>query len=305
MGTTQEKNVVLVVDDDRELLEYIKALFLERGHEVATATEYYKAVRIARQMQGRSVVGFVDLGLPGKRSGIDLTSHLSRFSPSVAIYAMTGRPDQSIVREARWAGAIETLFKPLEEVDLFLCVDSPVARRLVSNTGFYDHLTGFLNRAAFFPLALQHFESARDRHDPEVLSMLFFDLNDFKSINDTYSHKLGDEALVLVTSIIRKHCRRLDLLCRMGGDELVALLPGASLEKAVLTSVSIQDDVASQDFRSKNGVRINLSLSCGVGSVRSDEVGQDPMVSLSRLIDFTDDGMYQAKKKRKEELAQL
>ncbi|WP_240910255.1 GGDEF domain-containing protein [Desulfopila sp. IMCC35008] len=63
------------------------------------------------------------------------------------------------------------------------------------------------------------------------LILCYFDLDNLKTINDSYGHKAGDEYILLAVEAIRQKIRANDLLCRMGGDEFIALLPNCTLEK--------------------------------------------------------------------------
>ncbi len=84
-----------------------------------------------------------------------------------------------------------------------------------------DELTGLANRRGFMILAEQQRKLVRRGHS---MVLLYMDLNDFKSINDTLGHNAGDEALVETAAILRTCVRESDILARMGGDEFAALL---------------------------------------------------------------------------------
>lgn len=84
---------------------------------------------------------------------------------------------------------------------------------------YYDYLTGAANRL----LLKREFELLKET-DARSIGLLFLDMNDFKSINDTYGHDVGDQLLAQVVSRVRDELQRTDLLCRLGGDEFVILI---------------------------------------------------------------------------------
>ena len=89
-----------------------------------------------------------------------------------------------------------------------------------------DFLTGLLNRRAFE----RRFEETRERWrgaDP-VLAFILFDIDHFKSINDTYGHAAGDEALKVVAALCARNFRHADVVARVGGEEFAVLCPPAN-----------------------------------------------------------------------------
>jgi GGDEF domain-containing protein len=97
-------------------------------------------------------------------------------------------------------------------------------------TAFADPLTGALNRRGFDE-AYQR-ELARSRRRGGQLALALIDLDDFKRLNDTLGHQVGDAALVHLVSVLRKALRPSDILCRFGGEEFVVLMPDTPLNDA-------------------------------------------------------------------------
>ena len=92
-----------------------------------------------------------------------------------------------------------------------------------------DHLTGLFNRRAFIENALELCALQAKHNEP--VAMLMFDLDHFKSINDSFGHTLGDEVLRLFGQVVRASTRADDIIGRFGGEEFVAIVPGG-LESA-------------------------------------------------------------------------
>ena len=101
-----------------------------------------------------------------------------------------------------------------------------------SGVVFRDSLTGLYNRQFFTEVAEK--EIARARRHKRPLALAFFDIDNFKRINDTRGHQAGDELLQQIAGAILENCRNSDLAARWGGDEFVILLPETSQAGAQL-----------------------------------------------------------------------
>ena len=157
-------------------------------------------------------------------------------------------------------------------------------RRL--NAYKYDSLTGLYTRD-FFDGMLSR-ELARAKRYNTELALIFFDLDDFKKINDTYGHLAGDEALKEVSMIIMDEIRSEDTAARFGGEEMVVLLPETGKIKALIVAERIRERVEQITLQQK-GQTIKMTISGGISSSPID--GTEP----SSLIENADKAMYMAK----------
>ena len=149
-----------------------------------------------------------------------------------------------------------------------------------------DQLTELYTRAYFLELSKKEMERAsRYEHD---LTLIYFDVDHFKSINDRYGHYIGDLVLRQIGDVCRKELRNIDICGRLGGEEFVIILPESSIENAI--SVSERLRVAVKDIKvpGKEGV-IVVSASFGVAAVRQDEKDFD------ELLKRADKALYRAK----------
>lgn len=151
----------------------------------------------------------------------------------------------------------------------------------------YDELTQLLNRKAFFQKAEEVIALLRRQQKPFILAMI--DLDRFKQINDTYGHLVGDEVLKRVAFIFRQSLKRkVDLVGRYGGDELVVLLPDTSMEEARKLFQKIQRQLDAQPLITPSKEKMTASLSIGL-------VGSNEGETLEELIAKADQKLYQAK----------
>jgi len=163
-----------------------------------------------------------------------------------------------------------------------------VTSRQLEKLSLEDTLTGIPNRRNFDIYAGVLLRHSLERGHPICLALL--DLNEFKQVNDIYSHRVGDEVLKRVASILKSHIRELDMAARLGGDEFVIVFKGAELKISEQVCARISDAV--RDFNwSSIAAGLHCSISVGVAAA----VPGDTVESLTHR---SDTAMYQKKKQR-------
>jgi diguanylate cyclase len=125
----------------------------------------------------------------------------------------------------------------------------------------------------------------------EPLSVLLIDIDHFKKINDTYGHGVGDQVLRLMASVLRERLRETDLPARYGGEELIAVLPGADLATCAAVAERIRRLISECRItrRSTSELLPSITVSIGVGQFQFGE-------SMADLIDRCDRALYLAKR---------
>lgn len=150
----------------------------------------------------------------------------------------------------------------------------------------HDQLTGALNRRGLEEMFDK--ERARARRRDSLLSIAVLDIDNFKKLNDTYGHDAGDEALVHLTSVIRRHLRPQDSLARYGGEEFVIVLPEAGEDQACQALVRLQRELTRAFFMAGQH-RLVITFSAGVAELGADE-------TMEAAIKRADAAMYRAKR---------
>jgi diguanylate cyclase len=138
---------------------------------------------------------------------------------------------------------------------------------------FTDPLTGALNRRGFEE-AYQR-ELARSRRNGSQLAIALIDLDNFKHLNDTLGHQMGDEALVHLVKSLRAALRPSDILCRFGGEEFVLLLPETALDEAVAAIARFQRQFAASAMP---GCELAVTFSAGVVAKQNSESVEDTIL---------------------------
>ena len=147
-----------------------------------------------------------------------------------------------------------------------------------------DSLTGLCNRHRFNELLKQEVARARRYHTP--LSLIMFDLDYFKNVNDTYGHAVGDQVLQDVADVIRENVRATDWVGRWGGEEFLVLCPEATEKDAVSMAEKLRALVESHIFETVK----SITISCGVTRFKAHD-------SVDAFVSRADDGLYKAKDK--------
>lgn len=149
---------------------------------------------------------------------------------------------------------------------------------------YLDDLTGLPKREFIF----QKIEGAID--EKKDFSIIFIDIDDFKSVNDTYGHDVGDVVLKKVSKALSSHSRQEDLIVRFGGEEIVAFIDGATIQNGAEVAERFRSEIEKLVFN--EDLRVTASL--GVASWK-DDLNQNAQ-EASEIIKLADERLYQAKK---------
>ncbi len=151
-----------------------------------------------------------------------------------------------------------------------------------------DMLTGLLNRRAYYEISEMEYQKLLRYH--RVLSVVMFDVDQFKKVNDTYGHNAGDSVLQHVANIARETIREYDYAFRMGGDEFLLLLPETNEKQASVLSERLREKIEKQKIIDSRGNTFFVTASFGVVEYTQREM------SIEALTRRADEALYQAKK---------
>lgn len=149
-----------------------------------------------------------------------------------------------------------------------------------------DPLTGLINRRVLMRRLTM--EIAHLKENGSSFSVLMFDLDRFKRVNDNYGHLIGDKVLKTTAGVLQIGLREHDVIARFGGEEFVAVLPGLGGEQAIAAAERMRVRCHATHVKAPNGDSIQLSTSVGVTEY---EVGEAIEVTLNRV----DESLYKAK----------
>jgi diguanylate cyclase (GGDEF)-like protein len=162
------------------------------------------------------------------------------------------------------------------------------AEESLAYSAIHDALTGLLNRRSLEEILDRSIARSKRK---VASSLLYMDFDNFKDVNDTIGHSAGDDALVILTGIIKEALRTEDIVFRVGGDEFAVLLEGVESEEALLAAERLRTSVESYLFKFDNHV-FPLTLSIGLVEINGT-------LTNSELLSRADAAMYKAKKQGK------
>ncbi|MRI82895.1 MAG: hypothetical protein C6I00_00575 [Nitratiruptor sp.] len=158
-----------------------------------------------------------------------------------------------------------------------------VKPKLRVSEGKRDKLTGAINKDAFNEIIGVKIMEAK--HMDQPLSMIIFDIDFFKKINDTYGHMVGDKILKEVAEVVRSNIRKSEYFVRWGGEEFIILLPGTSLKGAQMVAEKLRRVIETHQFPEVNRV----TCSFGVTQLLQED-------TIATFLERADEALYEAKR---------
>ena len=173
-------------------------------------------------------------------------------------------------------GVNDYLMRPVDRNELLARVRTQIKRKRHSDhlrdrleesveLALTDPLTGLHNRRYMETHLKALAEQARAAGRP--LSVLLADIDNFKSINDTYGHDAGDNVLRELAARFRRNIRNIDLACRIGGEEFVIVMPDTGLDRACQVAERLRACIAGEPFQANGDTRLTVTASVGIATL--------------------------------------
>jgi len=288
---------VLVIEDHPDQRELLAIVLQREGYRVVTAANGLEALE---RLEVENIqIALSDIMMP-KMDGFELIKRI-RTNPalkSIYLILITARIQEGDRVRGLDLGADDYITKPFSFSELLARVR--VGSRVVHYQQHLeyqtqvDSLTGLFNRRAFEKKIHEEFERSKRYHNP--LSVLILDIDNFKTINDTYGHHGGDAALVKISETFREKTRQSDFPSRYGGEEFVLVLPETDQENALQVASKIHEAIRSCAFGT-TARPFRLTVSIGVSST-STRFYSD----WREMLDDADQALYLAKNTGKDRI---
>jgi diguanylate cyclase (GGDEF)-like protein len=298
MGAEQLRSSrVLIVDDHEDNVEVIRARLEASGYQVESAADGEEALDRVRQRPPDLIL--LDVMMP-RIDGMEVARRIKADDslPFIPIIMQTALDTVEHKVEGLGAGADDYVTKPINFAELEARVKSMLRIKVLQDElarandelrrmAVTDGLTGLHNRRNVEVLLHDMFEHSVRLHEPLACAM--FDLDHFKSVNDTYGHQAGDAVLQQLAGILKASAREIDKVGRYGGEEFIILLPGTVLDAAVTFAERTRQQVESHTFTFEGG-SLRRTLSCGVAAFPHPRISH-----REALVKAADDALYVAK----------
>jgi diguanylate cyclase (GGDEF)-like protein len=309
------KNInILVVDDEVAITELIKDILAEKDFNVMAVNSGPEAAPILEEFS--IAVAVIDLKMQPE-TGVEVIRKIKLFDPMIEIIVITGYPSLEDTIKSIRENIFEYITKPFDNDSFVSIVSHAVTKwkltrlnlRLMDmlkeqnvhleervqevtqelrELSVRDALTNLYNFRHFVDQINK--ELTRAMRYKRVLSILMFDIDHFKQFNDANGHSIGNLALIELAKILKNTTRRVDTVCRYGGEEFVVILPETETSRAVILAERCRTEVEYSSFAFDPAQKITkLTVSVGVASFPSHAEEVDSIVKCA------DDALYKAK----------
>lgn len=286
---TKRIPVVLIVDDSPDVHRLLHARLRHEELELVSAHSGNEGIEKAKELSPSLIL--LDLDMP-EIDGFETLRILkdSDETVGVPVVVLSGLQSSGDKVTAFDLGAVDYITKPFDLMELRVRVRAAVRMneliQLLAQRAQIDGLTGLYNR--------QHFDdrwavaaSLNKRHGTPV-ALAMFDLDHFKSLNDSFGHPAGDHALRVFAELLQRECRSSDVPCRYGGEEFALIMPETSPDDAGKLCERIGAALRAMHWPSHPERTITVSIGVAGASQTAD-------VAASAWIGEADKALYAAK----------
>lgn len=279
---------MLLVDDDPDFARVFKiSLRADKrvSFEIETAGTLESALKILQEKTFQLIL--LDLGLPDSR-GLGTFEKVIAAHPEIACVILSGMDDEALSLEAVRKGAQDYVVKGeirgemLARILLYAVERHQQKQRIEELNGhleklsLLDPLTQLLNRRGLQRILSRELETSG--REGTNLSVILLDLDNFKPINDTFGHAVGDIVLQELSKVLKRTVRATDYVSRVGGDEFIILLPNTRLAEGVHFSERIRLAISQATVVVAGGQAVKVTASLGVMSVNKRTASVDSLL---------------------------
>ena len=286
---------ILVVEDDIVVSNLLVEFLIKSGFQIKSAKSAEEAEKILKNEEINTVI--TDIKLPGT-DGIKFTNSVKK-KYNLDVIVMTGYSSEYSYEDAIKNGASDLIFKPVKLNELILRINRVIKERSLlderdkmikelKKITIEDSLTGLYNSRHFFDQLDKEIKRS-DRY-LHPISLMFIDIDNFKGVNDTYGHMIGDKILALIAKRIKACLRSNDTAYRFAGDEFTIILPETTSSEAKFVADRILAKFAHESLVINEKEISEITLSIGIAEYQMNEGNQ-------QFVHRADVTMYEAKQR--------
>ena len=284
---------ILLVEDHDFRAEKISKPLLKK-HRVVVEKDPDKAVKLASSGMDLIIVSLVSENFDGLRVCASL--RFKEDSRDIPILIVGDPEDEARLIRAYDIGINDTLMRPIEKQEMHARVNTLLRRKFYADSlrenfnenlemVVSDPLTGLGNRRYFDRTIEPFFEALEDKD--EAFSIMVFDIDHFKRVNDILGHDMGDQILKEVATRLVTNMRAVDVVSRYGGEEFMIAMPKTEEDDALIAADRIRALIAGTPIY-VDGQALRITTSAGVAQVQKGE-------QLRDVFKRADDALYKAK----------
>jgi diguanylate cyclase (GGDEF)-like protein len=283
----QPKNYrILIIDDDVDTATYYATVLMNAGMQVEVLCQPINVLEVMASFRPELIL--MDIYMPGC-DGIEMSKIIRQDHSylDTPIVFLSSEKDQKKQLDAVKVGADDFLTKPITPEFLSIAVASRAERyRALRTLVVRDGLTGLLNHSAIKENLISKLAVAGRNSSPTSIAMI--DIDNFKHVNDTYGHQVGDQVLKTLSHILKKRLRKSDVVGRYGGEEFIVIFPNTDENTACVVLDQVRQNF-SQILHYSNLGEFNVGFSAGVADMSHSD-------NPDELIALADAALYSAKR---------
>ena len=284
---------VLVVDDSITVRAQIKGILKQQMFKVMVAAHGEEALVFLEDNPDIRLV-LTDFNMP-VIDGIELTKEIRKKQSKneLSIIAMTSSNSEHISAKFLKIGANDFIHKPFTKEEIACRInnllDSLEYIAKIKDMAHNDFLTGLSNRRSFFEEMNVYYKVAKEGGESFALAMI--DIDDFKNINDSLGHDIGDFVIIELAKMFKDTLKNSDIAARFGGEEFCIVLKNIEQKKALEYFIKLKESIASMALRPKGAKAFNTTISMGIAF--------NDTSTLDEILKQADNALYNAKKNGK------
>lgn len=257
IGIFTTKDVIRVIERNEDLNEPISSYMSSPVDTIGKGCSVKEALEFLKKKHYKRVVVVDD---EGKMSGV-----ISQKELIATTYS-------------RWALLTKEYQKELDDINIDLVNKNIKYKEMASR----DQLTNLYNRHKFLKLFQSSHRTMVERENE--MSLVMVDIDNFKNINDTHGHNVGDSVIVKISQLLVEKLRNIDIVCRWGGEEFVILLPAVNIDDAAMLAEKLRNSIEKLEIENVGKVTASFGVSC----VQGDD-------DINRVVNRADVALYSAK----------
>jgi two-component system, cell cycle response regulator len=300
---------ILIVEDSKTQKLLLQTTLEKAGHSVAVSQDGFEALEYLNNDDFPLPDLIISDILMPKMNGLMLCSKIRESFSEVFTILLTASVKEDALKKSFESGAVDFLEKPFNKTELLLRVNNVLRikkaedslkqamnqlaenNKILKKLSITDELTRLSNRRKLIAQLKEKIYDASRYSTP--LSLILFDIDHFKKINDTYGHLSGDEVLKNIAEVFLNSLRSTDIAGRYGGEEFLLILPNTALEKGITVAKTLNEKIKKLTFEFAPDAKVTIS---GGICEYSNEI------KYEHLLAKVDDLLYVAKDKGRDRI---
>ncbi len=282
----QDKKKILIVDDTETNIDILVEL-LGDSYDILVSLNGATALEILASEEIDLIL--LDIMMT-QMDGYEVCSILKSKDnlKDIPVIFITAKTDENSIEKAYEVGGSDYVTKPFKPRELIARIKTQLKLKdLISHLEYiasYDEMTGIYNRRKFFSLSQEYF-----KNEKKDLFAVMIDIDNFKKVNDTHGHGVGDDVIKLITKTISQNLFDNAIFGRIGGEEFAIVSYSPNSEVILENIEETRQKIEELEVKTDNGNIVKFTISNGVSKVTPD------INSLDELLKEADIALYEAK----------